>query len=198
MADHQEEISEDRLYVLEREDLALKPFDGDGLVLDLGGGGEGIVGKLGGERVVAIDPNRRELEEAPPGPLKIVMDASDLGFVDQSFSLVTSFYTLMYIGDEKTRRRVFSEAYRVLAPEGRFLIWDAVVPPRGSEKRDILVVWLNVRLPAEDIEAKYGMVWPEGGRSSADFTDLATGAGFEVTNLSEQGKRICLQLLKSR
>ena len=37
-------------------------------ILDIGGGGEGIIGKLKGEQVVAIDPNKRELEEAARRP----------------------------------------------------------------------------------------------------------------------------------
>jgi len=45
--------------------------------LDIGGGGEGVIGQMKGKQVIAIDPNRRELEEAADGPLKIVMDARE-------------------------------------------------------------------------------------------------------------------------
>ena len=51
----------------------------NGRILDIGGGGEGIIAQFKGESVVAIDPNKKELEEAPSkGDLKIVMDAKDL------------------------------------------------------------------------------------------------------------------------
>jgi hypothetical protein len=49
-------------------------FDAAGYILDIGGGGEGVIGQLKGERVVAIDKQKRELEEAAPGALKIVID----------------------------------------------------------------------------------------------------------------------------
>ena len=50
-----------------------------------------------GKQVVAIDPSRRELEEAADGPLKIVMDARDMLFLDDTVDVVTPFFTLMYI-----------------------------------------------------------------------------------------------------
>ena len=50
----------------------------DGEILDIGGGGEGIIGQLKGDLVIAIDPNSRELEEAPEGGFKIEMNAKDL------------------------------------------------------------------------------------------------------------------------
>ena len=45
--------------------------------MDIGGGGRGVIGELKGKQVIAIDINKRELEEAPDGPLKVVMDATD-------------------------------------------------------------------------------------------------------------------------
>ena len=39
-----------------------------GSVLDIGGGGEGIIGRLYGKNVTAIDIRQEELDEAPEGP----------------------------------------------------------------------------------------------------------------------------------
>ena len=36
-----------------------------GSILDIGGGGEGIIGRLYGSRVTAIDNREEELDEAP-------------------------------------------------------------------------------------------------------------------------------------
>jgi hypothetical protein len=102
--DHHPEISEDRLFFFEREVVIVEDFEATGLVLDIGGG-EGVIGRLKGEQVISIDPNRRELEGAPAGPLKIIMDATDLQFLDESFNTVTSFYTLMYIKGEEEHRQ---------------------------------------------------------------------------------------------
>jgi len=97
MNDHHPEISEDRLFYFEKQEVIVDDFDSPGYILDIGGGGRGVIGKLKGERVIAIDPSKRELEEAPAGPLKIIMDARDLQFLDGTFSTATSFFTLMYI-----------------------------------------------------------------------------------------------------
>lgn len=62
-----------------------------GGILDIGGGGEGVIGLCYGEKVVAIDLRKDELEQAPDGPLKIVMDAKELSFLEDSFDAVASF-----------------------------------------------------------------------------------------------------------
>ena len=70
----------------------------EGRILDIGGGGEGIIGQFIGEQVIAIDPSKRELEEAPKsGALNIIMDAKDLKFLDNTFDSVSAFFTMMYI-----------------------------------------------------------------------------------------------------
>lgn len=37
----------------------------NGSILDIGGGGEGVIGQLYGQQVVAIDKLQEELDEAP-------------------------------------------------------------------------------------------------------------------------------------
>ena len=108
MQDHHSEISENRLFFFDREEVVVDDFDAAGFVLDIGGGGEGVIGRLKGKQVVAIDRSKRELKEAAAGPLKIVMDATDLQFLDQSFGTATAFYTLMYIKEVDTLSRVLA------------------------------------------------------------------------------------------
>src|SRR5690348_1504129 len=86
-----------KMHVFERQDFAVSDFRASGYILDIGGGGEGIIGQMKPSQVIAIDLVKRELEEAPPGPLKIVMDATDLKFLDRSFDTVTAFFSLMYM-----------------------------------------------------------------------------------------------------
>jgi ubiquinone/menaquinone biosynthesis C-methylase UbiE len=97
------------MHFFERELVVVDDFEAEGLVLDIGGGGEGVIGRIKGDQVIAIDPNRRELEEAAEGPLKIIMDATNLQFLDESFNTVTSFYTLICI-EEKDALRLTREA----------------------------------------------------------------------------------------
>ena len=69
----------------------------EGWVLDIGGGGEGIIGILKGNQVIAIDHRKRELEETTNEALKIVMDARELKFLDESFWTATAFFTFLYV-----------------------------------------------------------------------------------------------------
>jgi len=67
--------------------VSMDDFAPVGLVLDIGGGGEGVIGQVVGKNVIAIDRRMDELQEAPDGPRKVVMDARHLGFPDQKFPL---------------------------------------------------------------------------------------------------------------
>jgi ubiquinone/menaquinone biosynthesis C-methylase UbiE len=186
-------IAEDQLYFFDKQRVVVDDFEAPGFVLDLGGGGEGVIGRLKGDRVIAIDPNRRELEEAPDGPLKIVMDARDLRFLDGAFEVVTSFFTMMYVG-EGDHRQVFEEASRVLAPGGRFLIWGAKVPERLDADRDVVVFPLLVELPSAMVETAYGVAWPETSLDVHHYAELARQVGFEVVEQRESGWMFYLSL----
>lgn len=71
-----------------------------GSILDIGGGGEGIIGRLYGGQVTAIDNRADELAEAPDTCSKLLMDATALTFPNGSFDHVTCFYTLLYMDGE--------------------------------------------------------------------------------------------------
>lgn len=174
-------LSEDRLFYFEDQHLTVSDFPAKGYILDIGGGGEGIIGQLKGSQVIAIDISKYELEASPSGPLKIIMDARDLKFLDEAFSTVTSFFTLMYIND-RDHERVFDEIYRVLKKRGRFLIWDIALPRRSHPDKDIFIIPLSIELPEKTIRTRYGSHWSEDGRSLAYFKRLAGKAGFEIVS----------------
>lgn len=60
-----------------------------GSILDIGGGGEAVIGQIYKDRVTAIDNCEEELEEAPDCCSKQLMDATELLFPDDSFDNVT-------------------------------------------------------------------------------------------------------------
>ena len=196
MEEHHPEISEGRLFYFEQEEVIIEGIHDADLILDIGGGGEGIIGKLKGRQTIAIDLNKQELEEAALGPLKIVMDAADLQFLDESFNTVTSFYTLMYIKDRDNLRQVFTEVYRVLKEGGRFLIWDGILPQRETMDKDVAVFMLAVKLGEDVVNTGYGTLWPEEGRRPTYYVEMARNAGFEVVLQKEEGRRLFLELRK--
>ncbi len=196
MNDHQP--SEERIFFLEKQEITVKDFDAEGYILDIGGGGEGVIGQLKGAQVIAIDPNKRELEEAAAGPLKVVMDARDLQFLDCAFGAATAFFTLMYIKGEN-HEKVFGEVFRVLAPGGTFRIWDVTRAPRPDDvsgEKEIVAVMLLVKLPDTEISTGYGTRWPEETRDLGYYAQLAEGVGFSVITREQNGPILFLQLQK--
>ena len=125
----------------------------NGRILDIGGGGEGIIGRLYTNQVVAIDIRQSELDEAPMGFEKILMDATDLKFNDNSFDHVTSFYTLMFMDSEDQKSAVL-EATRVLKNHGELHIWDCDILSAYPEP---FCVDVSVQLPDKYISTTYGV-----------------------------------------
>lgn len=187
--------SQEQIYRFEKQEITVHDFDAQGYILAIGGGGEGVIGQLKGKQVVAIDISKRELEETLPGPLKIVMDARDLKFLDSTFDTAASFFTLCYI-DGSDHEKVFEEVFRVLSSGGRFLIWDVIFSKRVDEKKDVAIIPLHVMLPSKEITTGYGVHWPEKPRDLAYYVHLAEKAGFKVVSREEKQKWFFLELGK--
>ncbi|MBC8223172.1 class I SAM-dependent methyltransferase [Candidatus Bathyarchaeota archaeon] len=164
-------------HVEPQQTVPLQPIQAEGFILDIGGGGEGIIGRLHGARVVAIDKRISELEETRNEALKIVMDATDLKFLPATFAAATAFFTLMYIPDADLPG-VLSEAHRVLKPGGILHIWDAVIPAEAGDKK-YYVLPLRIVLPDETVETGYGVKLKE--QTLQTIQALAHEAGFETT-----------------
>ena len=196
MADHHTELTEDQVYLFERQDVTVEDFPSLGFVLDIGGGGEGIIGILKGQAVVAIDFRAEELAEAADGPLKVVMDARDLQFLDETFETATAFFSLMYFKNRADYERVLGEVYRVLKPGGQFLVWDVSVERPAGVDQEIYVVPLLVRVPGREIETGYGQRWPEEAHDISFYVGLAEGSGFRLLEQEERGRAFFLRLEK--
>jgi len=196
MNDHHTKPLEERYFFFEQQEVVVQNFETSGYILDIGGGGEGIIGILKGEKVVAIDPRKEELEEADEGPLKIIMDARDLQFLDNTFDTTTAFFSLMYIKSRFAYESVLGEVFRVLKAGGQFLIWDASIPQRMDDERDIFVVPVLVKVGGKQIETGYGQPWPEEVRDLAFYLGLAEESGFHVVDQEKNGQVFFLQLQK--
>ena len=189
-------ISPERIYKFPTLNVVVEDFPARGLILDIGGGGEGVIGQLKHQQVVAIDLLKRELEDAPGKPLlKIVMDARDLKFLDDDFTTATVFFTFMYIASAD-HEQVFKELFRVLAPGGRLLIWDVIFPKRVDEKKDVALFPLKITLPGKEINTAYGVEWPKEEQGIDHYIALAKKVGFEVITQKENEGWFFLELMK--
>jgi SAM-dependent methyltransferase len=100
-------------------------FPTDQLVLDIGGGGEGLVSRIGGKRVCAIDYRMSEIREARiyDSPANwFVSDARHLPFREESFDMATLWFSLGYMRNWATKEEVLSQALKSLKPGGKVSI----------------------------------------------------------------------------
>jgi hypothetical protein len=60
-----EQPLEKRVYFFDRQEIIVPDFPAQSRILDIGGGGEGVIGLLKSLQAVAIDLSKSEMQEAP-------------------------------------------------------------------------------------------------------------------------------------
>lgn len=190
------EISDGKIHFTEKQTIELKEKGNVKRILDIGGGGEGIISQVYGEKVVAIDLSEEELKEAPTNEsLKIIMDARQLNFLDEQFDTVTSFFTFMYINN-KDLNQVFKEVKRVLKPGGKLLIWDLKIPKKKEEDKDIFATRLIVKFKNKSIETGYGNLWKDNEQDIKKFSELVLENDLEIINQRKGNQHFYLEIKK--
>jgi ubiquinone/menaquinone biosynthesis C-methylase UbiE len=153
-----------------------------GRVIDIGGGGEGVIAQAGGAWVVAIDKYISEIHEArgkAPDVTWMVADATELPCKSHCFDNATAFFSCMYMSDD-VKQKVFRETRRVLKEGGEFWIWDAHMAPKSQ------VFAIRLQVDCQDthtINTAYGVKAKD--QSAASIGSLLQEAGFEsevITN----------------
>jgi ubiquinone/menaquinone biosynthesis C-methylase UbiE len=147
-----------------------------GRIIDIGGGGEGVIAQAGGAGVVAVDKYLSEIHEArrkaPHSPW-VVADADELPFRDNCFDNATAFFSCMYMPDS-VKENVFRETRRVLKTGGEFWIWDV----RMAARSKVFAVRLEVGFPGNTIRTVYGVKAKD--QSAASICGLLQQAGFDT------------------
>ncbi|MHA1954138.1 MAG: class I SAM-dependent methyltransferase [Candidatus Heimdallarchaeaceae archaeon] len=128
----------------------------EGSILDIGGGGEGIIAQIGRERVTAVDKFQREIDEAKhkaPEANWVHADARELDYSDDYFGGATSFFSIMYMSNED-KKEVFKEVYRVIIQGGEFWIWDVPI----SKNDGVSLIKIKVVFPDKTtVRTAYGV-----------------------------------------
>jgi ubiquinone/menaquinone biosynthesis C-methylase UbiE len=145
----------------------------NGSVIDIGGGGEGIIAQIGKERVTAIDKFQREIDEAKhkaPKATWVLADARNLDYSNEYFDNATAFFSIMYMSNED-KKKVFKEVYRTISKEGEFWIWDALI----RKDEGVFLIKIKVILPDKTtVRTGYGV------SSKIQNVDVAKGLLEEV------------------
>ena len=174
-------MNQDNMIISDMQYLTLNKNNYTAPILDIGGGGEGVIGKLYGKNVVAIDIRKDELEETSNEALKIVMDATDLKFLDNSFPTATAFFTLMYMNHE-TKLKALKEAYRVLKPGGILDVYEVNMPPYMGDNKEIFVLQLKYTIDNKETQTGYGCRLKAKNINKEYYLALLQSAGF-VANI---------------
>jgi ubiquinone/menaquinone biosynthesis C-methylase UbiE len=163
-----------------------------GSILDIGGGGEGVIGRLYGQSVTAIDNRQDELDEAPSGCKKLLMDARKLDFADESFDNITFFYSLMFM-DKETQRLAAAEALRVLKNGGKLLVWDAEIEKAYPEA---FSVELEIELGGERLKTTYGVISDIVNQTAETAAALFAQFGAEAIRSESKNGQFYLEIIK--
>ena len=174
-----------RIFAIKEQKVNLSNIRLEGLILDIGGGGQGVIGQFKKDKVIAIDHNERELEEAPEGGLKIIMDAGELKFLNNTFDTVTSFFTFMYI-PKSEHQKIFKEIHRVLKKDGNLVLWDVIIPKRENQIHAMFSLPLKIKINDIELDAGYGVFWGKKEQNLEYFQKLSKKVGFsEVEFISD-------------
>lgn len=154
-----------------------------GRLLDIGGGGEGVIPQAGGAQVVAIDKLISEIHEArdrAPGTPWMVADATQLPCRHNCFDNATAFFSCMYMSDD-VKEAVFRETRRALKAGGELWIWDA----RMARNSDVSAIRLQVDVRGtHTIDTTYGVGTKY--QSVARFCAQLEEAGFEPEIITDR------------
>ncbi|MGD9395998.1 MAG: class I SAM-dependent methyltransferase [Candidatus Thorarchaeota archaeon] len=167
--------------------IKLERLENEDLILDIGGGGEGLVSRIEGDRVCALDIRMNEIREAQihgHSTNWFVGDGRNLCFNDEIFDIVTLWFSLGYMSNWDTKREVLEEAYRVLKRNGRVSIMASRIPDIGAS----LIFWATFTFPDGTLsKTGYGI---RGGQNQTlpRVLELISDIGFDQHKYEDHGE----------
>ncbi len=157
----------------------------NGSILDIGGGGEGVIAQIGGKWITAVDKLQSEIDEAKPQAPDanwLCADATNLsGFPDGSFDNATAFFSGLYMTKE-ILVEVFREVYRLIPEKGVFWIWDAIIDYQIGP----FIIQLRIEIPnGKVVTTGYGRRRVERDRNVSDTQRLLKESSFSIEEVKE-------------
>jgi ubiquinone/menaquinone biosynthesis C-methylase UbiE len=165
--------------------IELEDISGFDRVLDVGAGGEGLAARIGKEQVYGIDIRVSEIKEVKSKNVDcnwVVCDARKLCFKNETFDLITAWFSLMYITRTEDKTQVLSECKRTLRKGGVLNIKDANV----DVLEDVFVLNAQFKLcNGELVNTSYGVSGSQKQNKDLFKIEL-TKLGFRI--LEEEAK----------
>jgi ubiquinone/menaquinone biosynthesis C-methylase UbiE len=175
--------------------IRLSELHSDGPILDIGGGGEGLVSRIEGVKVCAVDIRLSEIREAqihgPPANW-FVGDGQALCFQDGVFDVVTLWFSLGYMSDWSIKQSVLEEAHRVLSKKGKL----SVLASNISKSGERLIFWGHFTLPDGSIsQTGYGV---KGGQDQTleRMIELLGKTGFKIQSQKDNDAWFEIQAIR--
>lgn len=193
-------MNEPRVYEPPVQEILLDRIEKEGLIIDIGGGGEGLVSRIEGSRVYAVDVQMDEVREArihnPPSNW-FVADGSSLPFRNSMFDVATLWFSLGYMKQWSIKTNVIKEVYRVLKEDGQISI-KAMKIDCDEEK---LVFRVDYSLPDGTLSRTGYGVRGSQNQTLDTVSALLQEIGFTILESQNNGhwfKIHCSKSLKSR
>jgi SAM-dependent methyltransferase len=168
------------------QEITFKSLAGTGLILDIGGGGEGIVSRIEGSRVCAIDINMNEIKEAQiygSSPQWLACSGEALPFRTAVFETTTIWFSLDYVANWEMKRAVMQEAFRVLRKKGALSILSSRIVCREAR----FVLKMRYTLPDGSVyQTGYGVKGNQG-QTMDKIGDIVEESGFQITKRDDNG-----------
>ncbi len=168
------------------QEVVLNRVTGPGRIIDIGGGGEGLVARVEGDRVCAVDIRMDEVREARIHETQatwVVADARSLCFRDATFDIATFWFSLGFMPGWDVKRHVVREVSRVLTGSGALLVKAC----RIDCDTDVFIFRMRGILPDGTItQVGYGM----HGRQGQDMSRTAAlleECDFHVVRMEDHG-----------
>ncbi len=188
-------LEDHSIYTTSIQKITLKQIQTEGRILDIGGGGEGLVSRIGGTKVCAVDIRMSEIREAqihgPPANW-FVGDGQALCFQENVFEVVTLWFSLGYMSDWAIKQRVLKEAHRVLGENGTLSILASRIP----ESCERLTFWGHFTFPDGTI-SQIGFGTRGGQEQTLErMTELLLGTGFKIRSHEDSNEWFEIQAVK--
>ncbi|MHA1882052.1 MAG: class I SAM-dependent methyltransferase [Candidatus Thorarchaeota archaeon] len=169
-----------------QQEITLEQIPGTGRIIDIGGGGEGLVSRIEGQRVCALDRRISEVREArihDPPVNWIVGDGQMLSFRNSAFQVATSWFSLGYMPSWEVKKRVMQEVHRVLEKDGVYSIIACTI----DCEEEVYIFRVLYTLPDGTIsQTGYGVRGGQG-QTPSTVSKLLGEVGFTGIEISDNG-----------